>query len=105
MKSFGFALRVGLAVLACATLANVAVHAAGCTTAALSNLKVPDMTFTSATDVPAAPPIPEYCDVKGSVTTSGEGADPGSANFEILLPANWNQKFIFNGVGGLAGTL
>ncbi len=105
MKIFAVGLRLGLTAFLCATFANVAVHAADCTTAALANLKVPDMTFTSATDVPAAPPNPEYCDVKGSVTTSGEGADPGSANFEILLPANWNQKFIFNGVGGLAGTL
>jgi feruloyl esterase len=63
------------------------------------------MTFTSATLTPAAPPDPEYCDVKGSVGTSGEGAEAGSANFEIMLPANWNQKLIFRGVGGLAGLL
>ena len=63
------------------------------------------MTIASATVVPAAAPNPEYCDVKGCVATSGEGAEPGSANFEIMLPANWNQKFIFNGVGGLAGLL
>src|SRR5262249_42664060 len=30
---------------------------------------------------------------------------PGSANFEVQLPANWNKKFVFNGVGGLAGSL
>jgi feruloyl esterase len=63
------------------------------------------MTIASATLVSAAAPNPEYCDVKGSVTTSGDGAEDGSANFEIMLPANWNQKFIFHGVGGLAGTL
>src|SRR5258708_35524107 len=62
------------------------------------------MTITSATDVPAAPPNPEYCDVKGAVATSGEGAGPNSAGFEARLPANWDGKFIFNGVGGLAGT-
>jgi len=61
------------------------------------------MTITSATDVPAAPPNPEYCDVKGAVATSGEGAGSNSAGFESKLPANWNGKFIFNGVGGLAG--
>jgi feruloyl esterase len=43
--------------------------------------------------------------VKGAIVTSGEGAEPGSANFEVMLPVNWNQKFIFNGVGGLAGVL
>jgi feruloyl esterase len=55
--------------------------------------------------MPSAAPNPEYCDVKGTVTTTGEGAENGSANFEVMLPANWNQKFIFHGVGGLAGTL
>jgi len=99
-----FILRFGLAALLCATLANAPARA-DCSTASLSALGVPNMTIVSATVVPAAGPNPEYCDVKGSVTTSGEGAEPGSANFEIMLPANWNQKFIFHGVGGLAGSL
>jgi feruloyl esterase len=63
------------------------------------------MTIASAVIIPAAAPTPEYCYVKGTVTTTGEGAENGSANFEVMLPANWNQKFIFHGVGGLAGTL
>jgi feruloyl esterase len=100
-----FALRVGLAVVLCAGFANHPAIAADCNTAALSALGVPSMTVASATLVPAAAPNPEYCDVKGSVATSGEGAEPGSANFEVMLPANWNQKFIFHGVGGLAGSL
>jgi feruloyl esterase len=97
--------RIGLAVLLYATFANIPAFAADCSSAALSALGVASVTIASATDVPAAAPNPEYCDVKGSVATSGEGAEPGSANFEIMLPANWNQKFIFHGVGGLAGTL
>src|SRR3974390_1472826 len=100
-----FALRFGLAALLCAVFAGIPAFAADCTPAALSALGVSGMTIASATDVPAAAPNPEYCDVKGSLATSGEGAEPGSANFEIMLPANWNQKFIFNGVGGLAGSL
>ena len=100
-----FVLRLGLAVLFYAAFANLPAFAADCNTAALTALGVPSMTITSATAVPAAAPNPEYCDVKGSVATSGEGAEPGSANFEVMLPANWNQKFIFNGVGGLAGVL
>ena len=39
------------------------------------------------------------------MTTTGEGAEPGSANFEVMLPQNWNGKFIFLGVGGLAGVM
>jgi len=99
-----FVLRFCLAALFCAALTNVPAQA-DCSTAALSALKVPNLTIASATVVPAAAPNPEYCDVKGSVATSGEGAEPGSANFEVMLPANWNQKFVFNGVGGLAGSL
>jgi feruloyl esterase len=61
------------------------------------------LTITSATDTPAAPPIPEYCDVVGYVTTNGEGAGPGKAGFEIGLPApgTWNGKYLFLGNGGL----
>src|SRR5579863_2751108 len=100
-----FAWRFGFAALLFASFAHCPASAADCTPAALGALKVSGMTFASASVVPAAAPNPEYCDVKGSLVTTGEGADPGSANFEIMLPANWNQKFIFNGVGGLAGTL
>lgn len=100
-----FVMRVVFPALLCAAFANLPAMAADCSTAALSAFKVPDMTIASAALMPAAAPTPEYCDVKGSVTTSGEGADPGSANFEVMLPANWNQKFIFHGVGGLAGSL
>src|ERR1700674_4787874 len=95
----------GLAVLLCSAIVADAASAIDCNVAALSALGVPNMTILSATDVPAAAPNPQYCDVKGSVTTSGEGAGPNSAGFEAMLPANWNGKFIFNGVGGLAGTL
>ncbi len=101
---YSFVFRFGIAVLLCAAFGNVPAWA-DCATAALTALKIPNMMITSAAVVPAAAPNPEYCDVKGSVATSGEGAEPGSANFEIMLPANWNQKFVFNGVGGLAGSL
>ena len=78
---------------------------ADCTVAALKALNVPKMTITSADDVAAAADKPRYCDVKGSVATDKEGAGPSSAGFEVMLPANWNSKFVFNGVGGLAGSL
>ncbi len=105
IQPFPPVLRTGAAAVLCAAFANAEVFAADCNPAALNALAVPNMTVSSATTVPAAPPNPEYCDVKGIVATSGEGAEPGSANFEVTLPVNWNQKFIFNGVGGLAGSL
>jgi len=100
-----FILLFGLAVLICSAVAAAPAAAIDCQVAALTALGVPTMTITSATDMPAAAPNPEYCDVKGTVATSGEGAGPNSAGFEAMLPANWNGKFIFDGVGGLAGTL
>ncbi len=103
-SSYFFILRIALAAMVFVPFAIIPARA-DCNPAALSALHVPNMNIASAVLVPAAPPNPEYCDVKGSVATSGEGADPGSANFEIMLPAKWNQKFIFNGVGGLAGSL
>jgi feruloyl esterase len=98
-------LPIGLAALLGAAISNTPVFAADCNTAALSALGVPNMAIVSATDVPESAPNPEYCDVKGSVATSGDGAEPGAANVEVMLPSRWNQKFIFNGVGGLAGSL
>lgn len=89
-------------------LANIGIIAAPssaadapkCTVDALSALQVPKMTVASAIDVPASDTFPAYCDVKGSVETEGN-----SAGFEVRLPANWNEKFVFFGVGGLAGNL
>src|SRR5579871_4419514 len=93
-----------VALLIFLALGSVPARAA-CSADALAALKVANMTFTSVAEVAAAAPTPAYCDVKGALATSGEGADPGSANFEIMLPENWNGKFVFRGVGGLAGVL
>src|SRR3979490_996060 len=98
-------LLAGQAALLWCAIAWSPAWAMDCQVAALSALGVPNMTITSATDVAAAAPNPQYCDGKGSVPTSGEGAGPNSAGFEAKLPATWNGKFIFNGVGGLAGNL
>src|SRR5258706_13060150 len=86
------------ALLWCAIAASPA-WAMDCQVATLSALGVPNITITSATDVAAAAPNPQYCDVKGSVTPSGEGAGPNSARFEAKMPAPWNEKCISNGVG------
>src|SRR3981189_3398362 len=96
-------LLVGPAALLWCAMAASPAWAMDCQVAALSALAVPNITITSATHLAAAAPNPQYCDVKGSVTTSGEGAGPNSAGFEAKLPATWNGKFIFNGVGGLGG--
>ncbi len=91
-------LLAGAATPACAALPN-------CSVPALSALGIPNTSIVSAQDIPAAVPHPEYCDVVGSVTTTGDGARNGSAGFEIKPPATWNRKFLFWGVGGEAGIL
>src|SRR5580700_829524 len=86
-----YALRFGLVALAGAAFLSIPAWAE-CNTDALNALKIPGMTVTSTAIVSAAAPNPAYCDVKGAVATSGENVEPGSANFEIKLPQNWNGK-------------
>jgi feruloyl esterase len=95
---------ISISVIA-GVLLRPSVANADCTVQSLNGFKVPSVSITSATLVPAAPPKPDYCDVKGSVATDGEGAGPNSAGFEIMLPSNWNGKFIFSGVRGTGGSL
>lgn len=76
-----------------------------CTPQALSALGVPNLTVASATVVAAAGSTPEYCDVKGTLTTVGEGGPNGAANFQIKLPGNWRQRFLYLGSGGSGGNL
>lgn len=71
--------------------------AADCTVAALTALHVPGVTVATAA------PQPGFCQVSGSVRTSGFGAPDGSADFQFNLPDKWNGKFLFIGVGGFAG--
>jgi len=79
--------------------------ATDCASEAIAALNVPDATVTSANPIAAAPPDPAYCDVLGVLNTRGEGAPAGSAQFEVKLPAAWNGKFLYLGVGGFAGSL
>lgn len=75
-----------------------------CTAATIAGYAVPGVSIAYAVDVPASASNPEFCDVVGQLTTSGEWAPAGAANFELQMPATWNQKFLFWGVGGLAGS-
>jgi feruloyl esterase len=83
----------------------VAAEAATCSVDAISALRTPNMTVETANVVPAAGMNPEFCQIDGTVTTTGEGAPDGSARFDVRLPAKWNGKFLFYGVGGLAGSV
>jgi len=100
-KNWAYPLAVGCGI----ALAAPAAHATtACSVGAVEGLAVHGVTVVSATAVAAAGAVPAYCDVVGQLNTSGGEAPPGSAGFELQLPANWNKKFLFYGVGGLAGS-
>jgi feruloyl esterase len=71
----------------------------------VSTLNVPNVTVTSATDIPATSTMPEYCQIIGAVATNGEGYGPGSAEFRLKLPVVWNNHFLFEGCGGNCGSV
>jgi len=99
-RNWAYPLAIGCAV----ALAAPAAHAVPtCSVGAISTLAIDGVSIVSATPVAATATTPAYCDVMGQLNTSGGGAPPGSAGFELRFPANWNQKFLFFGVGGLAG--
>lgn len=58
-----------------------------------------DTTILGARVVAAKEKVPAHCLVEGNVATPGNVVD-----FKVALPTNWNGKFIFQGVGGFAGT-
>ncbi len=76
-----------------------------CSAAVLSGFNVDGVTVISATVEAAAAPNPEYCRVQGSLTTLGEGAGGGLAEFVIKLPGTWNHRLVFFGCGGNCGSL
>jgi feruloyl esterase len=73
---------------------------AACEVAALQRLALAGTTITAATPVAATAAEPAHCRV------DGHAASPGNTvNFRLGLPAAWNGKFYFEGVGGLGGTI
>ncbi len=94
-------LPMGIAILGAAfTLGAVPLHAADC--ASLTGLQWKDTTITSATIVPAAGALPEYCKVMGSV----HNLPRSTILFEVALPTTrWNGKYFVVGGGGYNGTI
>lgn len=76
-----------------------------CSISKLAGFHVADVSITAATDVPAQAPNPEYCSVQGTVTTRGDGAGPGAAEFVLNLPIVWSNRLVFFGCGGNCGSV
>jgi feruloyl esterase len=65
--------------------------------ASLAKLVAGNTTIASASLIPAAGALPEYCRVQGRVDTE--------IGFEVRLPTIWNQKLYFQGAPGFAGII
>jgi tannase/feruloyl esterase len=71
-----------------------------CTVANLQQRAPSDTTVTAAAIMPAEGKTPEYCRVDGHVATPGN-----TVSFRLGLPAAWNGKLLFEGVGGFGGSI
>src|SRR5690242_3896382 len=79
---------------------------------AMARLPIPDLEITSATLTPAGPAgrggtqVPEHCLVRGAIDKrTGFGGKSYSIGFELRLPVKWERRFLFQGGGGMDGTV
>jgi feruloyl esterase len=79
---------------------NVAAEQVECSVAALQAKAPKGTTITAAETAMAADKTTSYCRVDGHVAVPGN-----EVKFRVGLPANWNGKFYFSGVGGLGGRI
>jgi hypothetical protein len=83
-----------------ATAAPALANDAKCAAAELQRSVAAGTTVREASIVPAKDAVPAHCLVKATVTTEGNNVD-----FHLALPASWNGKFYFQGVGGFGGSM
>jgi feruloyl esterase len=103
LHRIGCAVAVSVALAAFETQLSSQSAAAGgadCTVAAVQAKAPKGTTITAAAVVPAADNLPQYCRVDGHVAVPGN-----EVNFRLGLPAGWNGKYYFVGVGGLGGSI
>lgn len=88
------AIAAGLAAAAaCAAPADSTTDAC----AALATSGRQDVRIGTAERVPAAGDVPAHCRVQGTIETE--------INFELLLPDDWNGRFLMGGGGGFVGSV
>jgi len=98
MKKLSVLFILGVCVASHSRMA--ASSAIDCSVASLQQKAPQGTTITAAAVIPAEKTTPEYCRVDGHVATPGN-----TVNFRLGLPASWNGKFYFAGVGGFAGAI
>jgi len=73
---------------------------ATCNLASVQAIAPAGTTITSVALTAATATVPEYCRVDAYVATPGN-----TVPFRLGLPTAWNEKFLFVGIGGFAGTI
>lgn len=115
------AFQLGIAALAAGWIGSAAQAAPDCAAAAKIMLADEGLEITGATAIPLAPPgtvstgafsppvpiaIPAYCKISGVINRrTGADGKPYGLGFELALPNDWNGRFLFQGGGGLNGTI
>jgi feruloyl esterase len=74
--------------------------AVACTVGTLQAVAPAGSTIRKATRVAAKGPLPDFCQIDGEVATPGN-----AVGLRLRLPATWNGKFYFHGVGGFGGSV
>src|SRR5579862_3639191 len=79
---------------------------------ALSRVSIPEVEITSAMLTPAGRmgrgggAVPEHCLVRGAIDGRiGISGKPFAIGFELRLPVKWERRFLFQGGGGMDGTV
>jgi len=80
--------------------ATLGARALPCEVAAIQAEAPTGATITKVAVVEASGARPRHCLVDGHAVSSGN-----TVNFRLALPDGWNGRFLFLGVGGLAGTI
>src|ERR1043165_4567248 len=103
--------RAGCMMVASWCLAGAAMAAQPC--GALAKLTLPGhrIAVRAAKDIPATaagvnPALPAHCRVEGVIDErTGRDGKPYGIGFAVALPAKWNGRFLFQGGGGLNGSV
>src|SRR5688572_4675098 len=100
-------------LLAIAILCAVPAANAAETCAALAQFALPEhrMIVRQAQEIPASAPgavpaMPAHCRVDGVIDErTGRDGKPYGIGFAVALPVTWNGRFLFQGGGGLNGSV
>src|SRR5690348_13174021 len=104
-------LAIAAVYLASLTAAGALYAAPTCATLAKFSMPGHPVRIRAAKEVPASTPgtvpaTPAHCRVDGVIDErTGRDGKPYGIGFAVALPAQWNGRFLFQGGGGLNGSV